>query len=135
MNKADPVQLLKELIAAKEIEHAAQEIIVRKQLLQTYESLKPLNLIKNTISQAVSSPEIRGNLGNAALGWLSGIAIRKLIQFGSQNPMVKLSATIIEMIVAGKVTQNADEIKALGAIVLKKIMNHSFTSQADKTSE
>ncbi len=124
MNKPDPVQLLKELIAAKEVEHAAQEIVVRKQLLQTYESLKPLNLIKNTLRNVVSSPELRGNLGNTAIGWLSGVAVKNLIQFGSSNPLVKISATIIQMIVAGKVTQNAEEIKSIGALVVKKILNH-----------
>lgn len=135
MNKIDHVSLLKELIIVKEAEHIAQEIIVKEQLARTYESLKPINLIKNTISQAISSPKLGGKLGNIGMGWLSGFVVKQLIQLGSHNPLVKISATIVEMIVAGKVTQNADDIKAIGAIVLKKIMNHQQKTEEEKISE
>lgn len=129
MNYPDPVQALKALIVAKEAEHAIQETIVREQLLVTYNSLKPLNLIKSAIQQAVSSDELQGSAGNVVMGKLSGLLIKKLIQFGSSNPLVKMSSTIVEMVVAAKVTENAEDIKAIGAIVLKKIMNHKRETQ------
>ena len=124
MNQPDPLTLLKELIAMKEAEHAMLEDVVRKQLLVTYESLKPINLLKSTISQAVHSPEIRSNVANAILGRAAGFAVKHLIQLGTRNPLVKISASIAEMIVAGQVTQNAEEIKTIGAMVLSKIFNH-----------
>ena len=124
MTPSDPVLLLKELIASKEAEHAMQETIVREQLLVTYETLKPINLLKSTIAQAVQSPEIRSNVANAILGRAAGFAVKHLIQLGTRNPLVKISASIAEMIVAGQVTQNAEEIKTIGAMVLSKIFNH-----------
>ncbi len=135
MNKPDPVLLLKELIRTKELEQQLEEKIVREQFHRTYESLKPLNLIRNAVHQVVSSPELKGDLGNAALGIISGFIAKKAISFGSSNPLVKLGATIVQMIVAGKVTQNADDIKAIAAIVLNKIMNHQRNPADEKTNE
>lgn len=135
MNKPDPVLLLKELIRTKEVEQQLEEKIVREQFQRTYESLKPLNLIKTTLRKIVSSPDLKGDLGSTAMGLVSGFIAKKAITFGSSNPLVKIGATIAQMIVAGKVTQNADEIKAIGAIILNKIMNHQRPPADEKPNE
>jgi hypothetical protein len=124
----DPVAELKELIRQKEQEHDLEEAQLRATFHETYESLKPINLIKNTIRQAIASPELKGNLGNAALGLATGFVAKKLISLGSNNPIVKLGATAVEMLVASKVTAHADDIKAIASIVLNKFLNHQRAS-------
>jgi len=135
MKQPDPVLHLQELIRLKEAEQQSEEIILRATFHETYESLKPINLIKNTIRQAISSPGIKGNIGNAVLGLATGFIAKKLITLGSANPLVKAGATVIEMIVAAKVTANADDIKSIATIVLNKIMNHQRSTAGENITE
>ncbi len=129
MNQSDPVALLKEMIRIKEAEHRAEEILVREYFHETYESLKPINIIKSTISKAISSPDLKGNISNAVMGWITGFITKKLVVGNSDNMVTKLAGTVIEMVVASKVTQNADDIKAIAAIIMKKIMNQKQESE------
>jgi hypothetical protein len=135
MNYSDPVLQLKELILLKEAEHQKEEIALRATFHETYESLKPINLIKSTLQKAVSSPELKGNLGNAALGLVTGFLAKKLITLGSSNPLVKLGATAVQMLVAKKVTANAEDIKSIASIVINKIINHQRPSVDENSTE
>jgi hypothetical protein len=47
---------LKDAIKLLEVEQEMKEQLLRDQLYLTYESLKPLNLLKNTLKEISSSP-------------------------------------------------------------------------------
>lgn len=100
-DKPDYVVHLKELIRLKEVEQRVKEAIVREQFQLTYESLKPLNLLRSAVTQVTSSPDLKGNLAKAALGIASGFIVKKVVEFSSKHPMLKLAGSILEIIVAG----------------------------------
>lgn len=109
MDQTDYVAQLKELIRLKEVEQRVEEAIVREQFQLTYESLKPLNLLRNTILKATSSPDLKGNIVNAVLGIASGFIVKKVVELGSKNPLLKTVGTILEIVIAGIAAKKAKE--------------------------
>lgn len=131
MEKADASAILKRLILVKESEQYQKGKLLKEHFHLTYESLKPINIIKNTLKEAVSISAFKNNLVNTAIGITSGFITKKILIGKSNNPFAKLFGIVLEMAVAGKVTNHADEIKAIGGIILKKIINrHSDTEKA-----
>ena len=75
--KEDLLVMIYQLQQLQEVELASLEA----QFQQTYESIKPLNLIKNTLLEVTSSPDIRHNIANNLLGLATGYASKKLLLF------------------------------------------------------
>ena len=124
-----PSVIIKQLILKKEAEHQAEGKLLKDHFHLTYESLKPVNIIKNTIKELISAPDIKTNVVNAALGLTTGFVAKKIFTGKSENQITKLAGVILEMVVASKVAKNADEIKSIAGIILKKIVNPDSPSE------
>ncbi|MBA2250483.1 MAG: hypothetical protein H0W12_09880 [Chitinophagaceae bacterium] len=70
---------LKTAIAELEARKAFEETALKKQFHETYESLKPSNVLKNTLSEVSASPQFKHNLLNVALGIGAGFLSKKLV--------------------------------------------------------
>src|ERR1035441_325401 len=123
MKKIHPSTTLKQLILEKKTEHFVEGKLLKEHFHRTYESFKPLNIIKNTFKEIISVPDLKTNVVNSAIGITTGFVAKKIFTGKSHNPLTKLFGIILEMVVASKVTKNADEIKSIGSIILKKIIN------------
>lgn len=122
MKKSERALALEELILRKEEELILDGRLLKIHFHETYESLKPLNLIKNTIKQVIKSPDLKENLANTVMGLASGFVAKKLIIGKTNNPLSNILGSIIELTVTNKVVGNAEEIKAVGSILLKKLL-------------
>jgi len=129
MKKAKASISLKQLILVKETEHFVEGKLLKEHFHRTYESLKPINIIKNTFKEIISAPDLKTNLVDAAIGFTTGFVAKKIFTGRSHNPLTKLVGNILEMVIAGKVAKNADEIKLIGSIILKKIINQHVDSE------
>jgi len=101
---------------------------LKDQLFLTYESLKPVNLIKQTLKEISSSPYLIDNISGSAMGLLSGFLSRKIFVGTSGNLIKKLIGSVLQFGITNIVAQNSDVIKSVGQTVLhhffrKKIMN------------
>ncbi|MCG9791187.1 hypothetical protein [Flavobacterium algicola] len=79
---------LDQKIANLEIERNIQRIELKNQLLITYESVKPLNILKETLSEINHSPETKVNVAETALSLAGGYFSKKLIM-GKSNSFFK----------------------------------------------
>ena len=129
MKKLQPSTILKQLILVKETEQFLEGKLLKEHFHRTYESLKPLNILKNTFKEIISVPDLKTNVVNAAIGITTGFVAKKVFTGKSHNPLTKLFGIILEMVVASKATKNADEIKSIGSIILKKIINQHNDSE------
>lgn len=121
MQKITTAEGLKSAIQQLEYRQANEWPLLRDQFLAAYDSFKPINIIKSTIKQAITSPDIKENVVNAAIGFTTGFVAKKVFVGNLNNhPFQKLLGIILEMLVVNKVTKNADEIKAIGNVILKK---------------
>jgi hypothetical protein len=119
---------LKNSILLLEAEQSIKGQLLKDQLFLTYESLKPVNLIKQTLKEISSSPYLIDNISGSAMGLLSGFLSRKIFVGTSGNLIKKLIGSVLQFGITNIVAQNSDVIKSVGQTVLhhffrKKIMN------------
>lgn len=105
---------LKTAIQILEFEQTIKEQQLKEQLLIAHESLKPVNLIKNTLSEVASSPYLIDNILGTTVGLASGYVTRKIAVAGSGNIFRKLFGALIQFGVTNIVAQNPDTIKSVG---------------------
>jgi hypothetical protein len=125
MQKVTTAADLKNAIKQLEYEQASEWILLKKQFFISYESMKPINVIKSTFKEMVLAPDLKTNIINTAIGVTTGFLTKKILIGKTHNHLTKLLGIIVEMVVANKITKNAGEIKAIGSIILKKIINQS----------
>lgn len=132
MEQKEAFFLLKQLISKKESEHFAEGKFLKGHFQVAYQSMKPINLIKSAFKDMISSPDFKTNVVNAAIGLTAGFVVKKIFIGKSPKVLIKLSGIILELVIANKVSNNADEIKAIAGIVLKKIIHQCSNTEAEK---
>ena len=100
-------QLLDEKIRLLKIKQSENFEVLKSQFHLTIESLKPINLVKETINDFKNSKEIKSSLLESTLGIAAGYVTRKMI-VGKSSSMVKnTAATIIQYLVSNFITKKA----------------------------
>ena len=121
MQKITNASQLRAVIVQLEHKENGEWALLKAQLFDTCESLKPINIIQRACKEAVSAPGLKTNIINAAIGTATGFIAKRAILGKTHNPFAKLLGVIIEMVVATKVVKHADEIKSFGSIIIKKM--------------
>jgi len=106
-----------------EVQQAMEREVLVEELYQTYESLKPVNLLKNSLSQVISSPFLIDNILGTAVGLASGYLSKKIVVGASGNIFRKLLGFIIQLGVTGSVSQQPDSIKSIGHYIYQHLLH------------
>ena len=125
MHNITNVAELKSAIVLLEIEQEYNEQQLKEQFRITYNSLKPVNIIKNTFKDVVTSPFIIDNILDTAIGIASGYVTKKLVVGFSSNIFRKLLGSVLQYGVSNVVTQHPESIKSAG----QSILQHIFKSK------
>ncbi len=113
---------LKEAIALLQARQQEKKFILVEEFHQTYESLKPLNLIKSTFNKILDTPDITNQVVDTSLGLGVGVLSKKLLIGKSTNIFKRFFGTIIELTVANAVAKNSEGIKRHGLQLIKKLI-------------
>jgi hypothetical protein len=100
-----------------EVEQALRGQLMKDQFLLTYESLKPINLIKNTLKEIATSPVIGDNVLGSLMGLATGYLSKKIVVGGSANIFRKLVGSILQFGVANAVAKHPEAIRLIGDYV------------------
>jgi hypothetical protein len=92
---------------------------LKAQFYVTYESLKPVNLLKSALHDISSSPFLIDNILSAAMGIASGFLTNKIFVGASGNMIRKLLGSVLQFGVTNVVAQNPDTIKSLGQTIVQ----------------
>lgn len=122
---------LDEAIIVLQEKRAKELNLLKAQLDTTYESLKPINLVKSLINEISSSSEIKGNILNNVIGIGSGFLSRKLFVGGSHHPIKRLFGTLIQYVTTNVISKNADGIKSTGENMLQSYLKHRKESKKE----
>jgi hypothetical protein len=122
-------ELLTEKIIALQTLQATQFDALKQQFEITYQSLRPINLLKNTLHEAITSPDITNNLLNNAIGITTGYISKRVFTGTSHNPLIKLTGSLLQFTIANAVSQHPDTIKLIG----KNIFQYLFKQKPEKT--
>jgi hypothetical protein len=119
----DEIQLLK-------IEQIVKIQLLKEQLNITYESLKPLNLLKSALKDISSSPGLGEDLLGSSVGLASGYLSKKLFIGKSGNLLRNLLGSVLQYGVTNIVAKHPDAIKSIGQF----IMEHLFGEKESKSA-
>ena len=110
---------LKDAIQLLEAEQSIKGQLLREQLFLTYESLKPVNLLKNALKEISSTPYLIDNISGTAMGLLGGFLSKKIFVGVSGNLIRKLFGSVLQIGVTNLVTQNSEIIKSVGQALIR----------------
>ena len=130
MQKINSIMELKYAIRTLEVEQAEKAVLLKEQFFITYESIKPINLIKNTIKDIFLSPNLLDNVVGTTVGLASGYLSKKIVVGASGNIIRKLLGSLLEFGVTNIVAQHPEGIKSLGQLIF-----HRFFAKKEAKAE
>ena len=110
---------LKNAIQLLEAEQADKGQQLKEQLYITVESLKPVNLLRNTLDDVASSPFLIDNILGTALSLTTGFLSKKLFIGASGGKIRKLIGYVLQFGVTNFVAQHHDTIKLFSQSVFQ----------------
>ncbi len=113
---------LREAIAILKAETEVNKKILIEQFHNTYNSLKPVNIIKSAFAKITSLPVVASQVIDTSIGLGAGVLSKKILVGTSGNIFKKIFGLVLELVVAGAVTKNADGIKRQGSELIKKLI-------------
>jgi len=134
MQKITNAVELQNAILLVQNEHAIKGLLLKEQLYCTYESLKPINIIKNTLHDVISATSLTDNLLGTVTGLASGYLSKKMVVGTSGNIIRNLLGSVIQFGVTTTVAQHPDAIKYVGQFIFQHLF-HKKEKKSDSTLE
>ncbi|MEI7675641.1 MAG: hypothetical protein WCJ03_02575 [Bacteroidales bacterium] len=123
MEQISSTSELKNAIQLLEISRAIKADQLKEEFYLVYESLKPANLLKNTINEVVSSPYLIDNILGAALGLATGYLSKKMVVGKSINIIRQLVGTLMQVGVTSAISQNVISIKSYAETLFQQFFH------------
>jgi hypothetical protein len=114
---------LKEAIRLLQEQQTYQGLVLKEEFFTVTDSIKPVNVIKNTFSQVASSHDLIGNLLSTTVGLAAGYISNRTLVGSSANLLRKLFGTIMQFGITTLVARNPDAVKSLGHTLLQRMLN------------
>ena len=114
---------LKDAIQLLEVDQAIQKQLLEEQFYLTCESLRPINLLKGTLIESISSPHLLENILSASVGLATGYLSKKVVVGMSGNIIRKILGSLLQFGVTSAVTQHPDTIKSIGKYLFRKVFS------------
>ena len=118
MKNKNETDLLNEQLIIVEDKRANDLMLLKEQFHLAYESIKPVNLVKNLFHNITTSPEIKNNILGTAVGLSTGFLSKKLLMGSSHNPLKRSLGTLIHFAVTNLVAKNSQQIQTFGKVLL-----------------
>ena len=122
---------LREAILRLEIQQAEEGKALKEQFQTVYNSVKPVNIILNTLKDLGDSDFIKDGILNTTVGFGTGYLSKMLFQGLVKSPIKKLIGSALMFGVTNMVAKNPDAIKAMA----KKIFNLFGKHSPDEVNE
>lgn len=121
---------LRNSIQLLEIEHTANGKQLKAQFYAAYETFKPVNLLRSTLNDITSSPNMIENILGTSLGLAAGLASNLLFK-GLAGPGIrKVLSPLLQSGVTSFVAKNTGSLRSKGELALLRIFrNKKVTSR------
>ena len=123
MQNITTVAGLRDVIWVLEVEQASKGQLLKEQLSVVYESLMPVNILRNTLKKFFGKSDLIENLSGSAMGLASGLLMKKIFIGKSGNAFKKLIGSLLQMGISNIVTLNSDLIKSVGHVIIQYIFH------------
>lgn len=105
MQNQTPSEKLENLIGALEYQKRQEMDALKTQFKSTYDSFKPINILKNSLLEIKNTPEIKKNITSTILGISGGFVMNKLVAITSTNPIMKIVGTVLQFVVGNYISK------------------------------
>ena len=124
MQKITSTAGLKRAIQLLEAEKAANGKLLKEQFISTYESFKPASLLRSTLKDISSSPNLIENVIGTALGLGAGYLSRSILPGVTAMKFGKLLSPVIQLGVTNFLTKQSGNIRSAGEVMLLRIFRN-----------
>ena len=121
MQKITSTAGLKRAIQSLEAEKAANGKLLKEQFISTYESFKPASLLRSTLKDISSSPNLIENVIGTALGLGAGYLSRSILPGVTAMRFGKLLSPVLQVGVTNFVAKQSGSIRSAGELMLLRI--------------
>ena len=90
MNTITSSAELREAILRLEIKQGEDARLLKEEFIKTYESMKPVNIIKNTIKEIVATSNIKENLLKGVINLASNYFLKGSLVNSTKSPVKKI---------------------------------------------
>jgi len=119
MQKIKSATELKNAIQRLEVEQTIKGQLLSEQFNIVYESLKPVNIIKQTMKDLVTSPSLISNVLGVTVGLSSGYLAKKLVVGQSGGIIKNIVGSLLQNGVANVVATHAISFTTLTGLIVK----------------
>ena len=123
MQKITSVAGLKNAIQLLEAEQEIKGQQLKEQLLFTYESFSPINILKRSLKEIYSTSDLLENISGTTFGVASGVLLNKLFVGKSGNIIRKLLGSFLQFGLTKVVSQNAELLKSIGQVLYSHLFS------------
>ncbi len=113
---------LKIAIQILETEQDIKAQLIKEQIILAHDSIKPINLLKSTVNDFITSPYLIDNILGGAVGLATGYLSKKIVIGASGNLFRKLLGVVMQFGVTNAVAQHPEGIRSIGQYIFKHIL-------------
>ncbi|MBK9478745.1 MAG: hypothetical protein IPP56_12790 [Bacteroidetes bacterium] len=124
MKQLDQCNLLKESIQLLENKQSLELLSLRTQFLLLNEQVKPVNLIKSTIHDLATAPDLRHDIVGSIIGLFGGYLSRRMIIGTTLNPIKNGIGALLQFVVGNTVSQHTNLLQSIGKNILHRILKN-----------
>jgi hypothetical protein len=99
MNTINQKKQLAAKIALLKSKQATDFSILKDQYYITIDSFKPINLIKNSLEEVITSPSLKMSLITGAIGFSANYLKNNLLNHHSKNPVKRILSNVLKFAV------------------------------------
>lgn len=118
MRQLKSTEELKAAILELQAVRATEAQMMKERLNQTFESLKPANLLKNAVHEVESSPQLQDKLLTTGVALTVGQLSKFIFQRTSNSPFKRLIGSAIMLGVTNAIAQNPQVVKNIGLVLM-----------------
>jgi hypothetical protein len=121
MQKITSVDGLKHAIQLLEIEQEKKGRLLKDQLIITYNSLRPVNIIRKTLKDIFTPSGMVENMSGSAIGATSGYLLKRYLIGSSESKLRRLIASIIQFGITSTAARFSDQFAIYGKAILHSL--------------
>ena len=127
MKKLNETDALNDLIQLNQQQYDTDLSLLKEQFHIAYESIRPINFVKNLVHEVTASPQIKEDVRSNVIGFVTGFISKKIMIDEKGSTFKKVIGTILQFAVANVVSKHSMNIKAVGTALINnffKKRNH-----------
>lgn len=129
------VAQLREAVLLLKAQQTSEGELLREHFMMTYETMRPVNLIKSAFNEVTESQELKEHVLSSVVGLAVGHASKKVFESVSDSPAKELFGTAIQFGVTNAVARHPEVVIAAAKGLFHLIRSAWSSSESEEETE